>query len=161
MRHLRIRGTAADRSTALNRLHVCSEVLGVWEAESAFEVWLEGADGDDLPDLGDVVVAELDAAESSSATGLEDDGPIHVSDRLVVRPPWVPPLRDFAGVELVVPREMAFGSGEHGSTRAALECNMNAGAGTLESWAGQVPRHPRAVDPPIRRSAGARSRRLQ
>jgi ribosomal protein L11 methyltransferase len=39
-----------------------------------------------------------------------------------VRPPWVARPAGFHGVELVVPRGSAFGSGEHASTQAALRC---------------------------------------
>ena len=37
-----------------------------------------------------------------------------------MRPPWVERPVAFSGIELVVPRGMAFGSGEHDSTQAAL-----------------------------------------
>jgi len=40
--------------------------------------------------------------------------------RLVVRPSWIPPDLRPGEVEVVLDPEMAFGSGEHGSTRAAL-----------------------------------------
>jgi ribosomal protein L11 methyltransferase len=53
-------------------------------------------------------------------TGRETDAPILVAEDLCVRPPWVPGPAGFAGIELVVPRGVGFGSGEHGSTRAAL-----------------------------------------
>ena len=69
-----------------------------------------------------VEIAELPPPDPDAAapTGLEDDRPIRVAPDLLVRPPWVARPADFAGVELVVPRGMAFGSGEHGSTKAAL-----------------------------------------
>jgi ribosomal protein L11 methyltransferase len=40
--------------------------------------------------------------------------------RLLVRPSWIAPALETGEVEIVVDPEMAFGSGEHGSTRAAL-----------------------------------------
>ena len=63
----------------------------------------------------------VDAADAQ-ITGFERDAPIFVADHLLVRPPWVERPPDFSGIELIVPRGNAFGSGEHGSTKAALRC---------------------------------------
>jgi ribosomal protein L11 methylase PrmA len=95
-----------------------AEVGGVWEQADAIDVWL---DGGALPDLGDLdVTVETVPDEERVWTGLESDTFTLVAEDLVVRPPWVEGPSGFGGVELVVPRGMAFGSGEHGSTRAAL-----------------------------------------
>lgn len=112
---LRGRGAAA----ALELVHVHADVLGVVETDESVTIWLEGA----LPEVefDDVVVEELpEHVANATATGLENDAPIRVASDLLVRPPWVERPSDFAGFELVVPRGMAFGSGEHDSTKAAL-----------------------------------------
>ncbi len=115
MRCLRLSGTTADLAHALDLLHVHAEVLGVVERENELEVGLVDAP---LPELPGVRIVELPAG--GTTTGLEQDCWIRVADDLVVRPPWVASPVDFAGIELVVPRGMAFGSGEHASTQAAL-----------------------------------------
>ncbi len=112
---------------ALDRLHVRARVLGVvehtpervevavLEREDAVRTW--------LADLVGLAWRGLPAR--GAVTGLEDDRVVVVADGLVVRPPWVASPAGFAGIELVVPRGMAFGSGEHGSTQAAL-CALEA-----------------------------------
>ena len=60
--------------------------------------------------------------------------------RLVVRPSWIAPMLEPGQVEVVLDPEMAFGSGEHGSTRAALamlvrlirpgDCVLDLGSGS-------------------------------
>lgn len=95
-----------------------AEVGGVWEQADAIDVWLDRGALPDLSDLDVSVTAVPD--EERIWTGLESDTFVQVADDLVVRPPWVEGPPGFRGVELVVPRGMAFGSGEHGSTRAAL-----------------------------------------
>ncbi|MFN9706552.1 MAG: 50S ribosomal protein L11 methyltransferase, partial [Planctomycetota bacterium] len=110
-----------DAAAALDWLHVHADVQGALEGDDALTVWLAGP----LPALpfGGVAVRELAADPQAAAiTGLEADRPIVVADDLLVRPPWVERPADFVGVELVVPRGGAFGSGEHGSTQAALRC---------------------------------------
>lgn len=122
LRCYRLRGSAVEH--ALDLLHVHAEVGGVLEGDGEVVVWLAG----ELPALGleDLAVEELhDARMHAAATGLEQDRAIVLAPDLVVRPPWVPPVAGFAGIELVVPRADAFGSGEHGSTRAAL-LNLHA-----------------------------------
>jgi len=114
-----LRGT--DAAAALDWLHVHADVQGALEADDALTVWLAAP----LPALpfADVAARELAVDPQAAAiTGLEADRPIFVADDLLVRPPWVACPADFAGVELVVPRGGAFGSGEHGSTQAALRC---------------------------------------
>ncbi len=106
---------------ALDWLHVHADVLGALEGEHTITVWLAGA----LPPLpkAGVTVRELAFDPAAPAvTGLEHDAPIAVAPDLLVRPPWVERPAGFQGVELVVPRGGAFGSGEHGSTQAALRC---------------------------------------
>ncbi len=107
---------------ALEWLHVRCDVRGVLEADDgSVQVWLAGA----LPALpqAEVVVRELPVrAEDFAITGRERDGVIRIADDLLVRPPWVERPADCHGVELVVPRGNAFGSGEHASTQAALRC---------------------------------------
>ena len=122
LRCYRLRGNAVE--LALDLLHVHAEVAGVLEGDGEATVWLAGA----MPELGieDLAVEELhDARMHAAATGLEQDRAIVLAPDLVVRPPWVPPVAGFSGIELVVPRADAFGSGEHGSTRAAL-LNLHA-----------------------------------
>lgn len=118
VKRLLLSGTAADLRLALDRLLVHTTVLGVVEEDGACEVSIEG----ELPDLGVVEVQELDP-RAEPVTGLESDRAIRVGDGMLIRPPWVPAPSASAGIELVVPRAMAFGSGEHGSTQAAL-CMM-------------------------------------
>ncbi len=47
-------------------------------------------------------------------------GPVVISPRLLVRPPFAAPPRGFAGAELVIEPGQAFGTGHHASTRLAL-----------------------------------------
>lgn len=106
---------------ALDWLHVHCDVLGAIEGDDSITVWLAG-ELPQLPQAG-IEVSELpvDAADAA-ITGLEHDAPILVAKDLLVRPPWVERPPAFAGIELIVPRGNAFGSGEHGSTKAALCC---------------------------------------
>lgn len=117
-RALALRGPDADDALAF--LHIHADVQGSLEEQGAQVVWLVGA----LPRLPrglDVDVEErVVADEDFTITGLEHDAAILVADDLMVRPPWIERPAGFAGVELVVPRGGAFGSGEHASTQAAL-----------------------------------------
>lgn len=111
----------ADAGMALDWLHVHAGVEGALEEDDAVTVWLAGP----LPTLpfAALAVRELPVtAADLRVTGLEHDAPIVVAADLLVRPPWVAAPPGFAGVELVVPRGGAFGSGEHASTKAALRC---------------------------------------
>lgn len=118
LRAFRLSGPGAQ--VALERLHVLADVRGVLDEDTAVTVWLDG----DLPaalPLDAVDVSELSAAAANvEATGREGDRPVLVAADLLVRPPWVESPAGFGGIELVVPRGMAFGSGEHASTQAAL-----------------------------------------
>ena len=114
-----IRGEA--RARALDWLHVHCEVQGVLEEDDSLTVWIASA-MPDLPQPG-LAVHEIPVARADlERTGLEDDSAILVAADLLVRPPWVERPADFRGIELVVPRGNAFGSGEHASTKAALRC---------------------------------------
>jgi hypothetical protein len=116
LRAFELRGPAA--ADALDWLHVHAEVAGAIEDDLAVTVWLRGG----LPQLpfAGVAARELPTSDAEAPTGIEHDAPILVAEDLLVRPPWVARPPAFAGIELVVPRGNAFGSGEHASTRAAL-----------------------------------------
>ena len=142
----RIGGPA--RQAALDLLHVHFDVAGAWEQEDAVVVWLRGPLPERLREIRGVDVTELPPAASAVRTGLEDDRAVLVAPDLLVRPPWVARPADFHGLELVVPRGSAFGSGEHGSTRACLRClhaawrepvasfaDVGAGSGILALYA--------------------------
>ena len=47
-------------------------------------------------------------------------GPIVISARLLVRPPFAPAPTEFAGIDLVIDPGQAFGTGGHATTRLAL-----------------------------------------
>lgn len=114
-----LRGAAAPE--ALDWLHVHADVQGAIEGDDVITVWLAAA----LPPwpFADVQVHELAVDPAAAAvTGLEHDQAILVAADLLVRPPWVARPAGFTGVELIVPRGGAFGSGEHASTQAALQC---------------------------------------
>lgn len=122
LRCFRLRGIAIEH--ALDLLHVHADVAGVLEGDGEATVWLAC----ELPELGiqGLTVEEVhDARMHAAATGLEQDRVIVLAPDLVVRPPWVQAIAGFRGIELVIPRADAFGSGEHGSTRAAL-LNLHA-----------------------------------
>lgn len=110
-----------DAEVAVEWLHVYGEVHGVLEEVDSFVVWMPGA----MPELPAVMRVTCEERvvrpEDYTVTGLEHDIAIYVSADLVVRPPWVDRPVGFSGVELVVPRGGAFGSGEHDSTKAALK----------------------------------------
>lgn len=118
-RAFELRGT--ELPDLLDWLHVHADLQGVLEQDDSLTVWLDGP----LPTLPrtDVTVRELPVRpEDAAITGLEHDTAIVVADDLLVRPPWVERPATFRGLELIVPRGGAFGSGEHASTRAALRC---------------------------------------
>lgn len=119
LRAFAIRGDAA--ADALDWLHVHVDVAGVEEGDAVITVWLHGG-LPALPFAGLAVTEVVFEAASLHVTGFENDAPIHVAGDLLVRPPWVERPPGFTGIELVVPRGNAFGSGEHASTKAALRC---------------------------------------
>ena len=109
-----------DAAMAVEWLHVNAPVEGVLEEADALVVWLP-CELPQLPKGFEVTVSERKvSAEDYHVTGLENDAAIIVADDLLVRPPWVDCPEGFSGVELIVPRGGAFGSGEHDSTKAAL-----------------------------------------
>lgn len=114
-----LRGPAA--ATALDWLYVHADLAGVEEQDAAIVVYAT-APLPPLPFAGVEVAEHAVDPALLALTGLEHDRPILVADDLLVRPPWVPAPAGFRGLDLVVPRGNAFGSGEHGSTRAALRC---------------------------------------
>ncbi len=116
---LRAHGSAAGLTCLLDWLHIRAAVSGVQELEGAVEVWLEGLPAD-LPEVIGVAVELEPVQVVAECTGLEQDKVVYVAPDLIVRPPWVAAPSRFVGIELVVPRGMAFGSGEHESTQAAL-----------------------------------------
>lgn len=121
MRRFLLRGDESGLAAALELCHCLRDVQGVVEREGELELWLEG----ELPALDELPVRAVELPlppAGPTLTGFEHDVAIVVDDGLVVRPPWVASPAGFAGLELVVPRGMAFGSGEHGSTQAALRC---------------------------------------
>ena len=93
---------------------------GVLEEESALVIWTPGALPPLPADLQVTATERVVHAEDFTVTGLENDAAILVTADLMVRPPWVARPLGFTGIELIVPRGGAFGSGEHDSTKAAL-----------------------------------------
>lgn len=113
-----LRGDADAVAELLDELNHVASLRGAVEHDGEVDVYVDG-DLERLPSWPGVEVRRA-PVESGVWTGFEADRVIRVAPDLVVRPPWVPPLAGFGGIDLVVPRGMAFGSGEHGSTRAAL-----------------------------------------
>jgi len=116
-----LRGPEGALAAALDVLHVHADVAGVEERAGECEVWLRGALPERVRAVPGVAARELAIDPDAFAhTGLEHDAPVLVAVDLCVRPPWVARPAAFTGIDLVVPRGAAFGSGEHASTRAAL-----------------------------------------
>lgn len=117
---LRIRGgSQAERQQVLDVLHLRAAVQSVVEEETGIDLALaEAPPALNLP--AGVHVEHLPEPSGPEVTGLENDRCIPIAEDLVVRPPWVPAPAGFRGVDLVIPRGMAFGSGEHASTQTAL-----------------------------------------
>ena len=109
-----------DQDQALAWLYVHGDVHGVLEEESALVIWTPGALPPLPADLQVTATERVVHAEDFTVTGLENDAAILVTADLMVRPPWVARPLGFTGIELIVPRGGAFGSGEHDSTKAAL-----------------------------------------
>lgn len=110
-----------DAAPAVEWLHVHAEVLGVHEGDDAATVWL-AHELPALPFRGVAARAVVFDPPGGLPTGREGDAPIQLAEDLLVRPPWVARPAGFSGIELIVPRGGAFGSGEHASTQAALRC---------------------------------------
>ncbi|MFK7742467.1 MAG: 50S ribosomal protein L11 methyltransferase [Planctomycetota bacterium] len=109
-----------DAGQALDWLHVHATLCGVQESEHELVVW----SAQELPTLPATLQVSIEerpvAPEDFTHTGRESDRAFYVAEDLLVRPPWVDAPAGFAGLELVVPRGAAFGTGEHDSTQAAL-----------------------------------------
>ena len=136
---------------AVNRLHVCGDrnVLGVdlggltHAGESAPEtqtwrVWVEPGSNavEVLHGLPGVHLSALPADAAREVwTGLEADTAFQLG-ALFIRPPWVDAPVPAGCIELVIPRGSAFGSGEHGSTRAALQALESL----VGDWSGTSPK---------------------
>ncbi len=118
MRGLLMRGSPDHLARALERVLLHCEVSGVAEREAEIEVWLADSSPEPPSELGVQVLALRQP--TGTTDWRRDDSLVEISPTLRVRPPWVPAAPDFAGVELVVPRGMAFGSGEHESTQLAM-----------------------------------------
>ncbi len=82
----------------------------------------------ELPVLPDLEAAVGGALIEVTTSELPDDWserwkdfhrPLVLGDRLVVRPPWAPPIE--TGVEIVIDPAQAFGTGSHATTRLCLE----------------------------------------
>lgn len=135
--HADVRGAVEADAPAAARADAeadaCAEADARAEAEVEITVWLAGP----LPPLPFALqVDELPAAiANQQASGREGDRAILVADDLLVRPPWVPLPPQFRGLDLVVPRGAAFGSGEHGSTQATLLCLHACWPGRCRSFA--------------------------
>jgi ribosomal protein L11 methyltransferase len=112
--------------------------LGEWLVAKTGQAVEERGDGTLVTfaadeDAADALIAEIGAVADASVTTARrplDDvdwsvrwrdglGPRHFG-RLTVVPSWIPEARDPDPTTLVLDPETAFGSGEHGSTRAAL-----------------------------------------
>ena len=79
--------------------------------------------------------------------------------RLTVVPSWIESAGDAGGPTVVLDPETAFGSGEHGSTRAALTLlERHVQAGRSGARPGQRKRHPRDRRRQARRREGGRHR---
>lgn len=115
----RLHGQPCQRAPWLSRILILCDVVGIHEQDDFCDVWLSAPAA--LPNgIPHEVLEELSAPPADSWDFRRDDLPIVVAPDLVVRPPWVPSPAGFDGIELVVSRGMAFGSGEHESTQLAL-----------------------------------------
>ena len=117
----RIFGTPAEREHILNLIWVNCEISGVAEEIHHLDVWLED-DSPPIPNPASLRIGDIEPADDRTWDWRRHDAPIFVDDNLIVRPPWIESPPGFKGTELVVPRGMAFGSGEHESTQLALQC---------------------------------------
>lgn len=116
----RMTGEAAALEAAMLWLHLHREVVASVEQPGETDVVCDGPipTADEL--AGGLQVEELPLDDGRDWTGRENDAVVEVLDDLWVRPPWVPAPLDREGVELVVPRGGAFGSGEAESTKSIL-----------------------------------------
>ncbi|MCA8943875.1 MAG: 50S ribosomal protein L11 methyltransferase [Planctomycetes bacterium] len=116
---VRLAGPNETIREILDRCHLRFEVLGVVEEDGEIRFSIAEDWDPTLVGVPDDVRAEV-LPDVPDVTGLEGDVAVFVGDSICVRPPWVPEPDGFDGLTIVVPRGGAFGSGEHGSTQAAL-----------------------------------------
>jgi ribosomal protein L11 methyltransferase len=101
----------------------------------AFDVWARAADADAGPRLA----AALAAWGAQVATAPEGDEwrdglrrhhvPIEIAGRLRVRPPWTAPAPGM--LDVVIDPGMAFGTGQHATTRGCLDLLTDRPGGAL------------------------------
>ncbi len=115
----RIRGEAAALRQLLDRVLVRCDVAGLEERDDEVLLWLKDGSAA-LPEVAGLDVAVLADVRVDADAWKADDAVVVIDDDFIVRPPWVSPPPGFEGLDLVVPRGMAFGSGEHESTQLAL-----------------------------------------
>lgn len=120
MRGYRIEGDREALARYMDRVYLACDLGGTLEhGDGRIDVWLRDA-SPPLPAARDVRVATRDAHDDDPDAWRRGDAAVDVHAELRIRPPWVAPASGYDGIELVVPRGMAFGSGEHDSTQAAL-----------------------------------------
>ena len=112
-----VRGPEAALVRWLDVVHVRCDVAGIIERDGCRQVWL-AAGSPPLPAVAELRIERM--PEAATADWRQGDDVVLVADDLIVRPPWVARPEGFGGIDLVVPRGMAFGSGEHESTQLAL-----------------------------------------
>lgn len=142
------------------------EILAPLDRRDAVGAWLVGATGQAVEERADGVVvgfleSDADVARVREALGSQFGpdlrlaahaapvvdwsaawrhglGPRRIG-RLTLSPSWIPVPAEPGGATLVIDPEMAFGSGEHGSTRAALcllERHLQGGDRVLDLGSG-------------------------
>jgi ribosomal protein L11 methyltransferase len=132
---LAVRAARADAPALLAELLVFSPA-GLEEVDvddQTIEYVIYGAPGE-LPsaaefeassDVDLLAVQTSEVADDWSERWRAFHQPIVVSDRLYVRPPWLPPLRQSDSgeplIDLVIEPGQAFGTGSHATTRLCLE----------------------------------------
>ena len=114
----------------------------------------------ELPSLPDLKVAAGGALVEVSSTEVADDWadrwrsfhrPLVLGDRLVVRPPWEPPV-PAAALDLVIDPGRAFGTGAHATTSLCLELLLELDPPPVPEppvvgeTTGIAPGSPRAID---------------
>ena len=123
---LRLAGEPPAVAACVDRILISFEPHGIVEADGHCELGFHDPDREAIVRGWSGIAAGLSVSAvwrrvdpADAATGRERDVVIDVVPGLRVRAPWVeaPPMD---GIELVVPRGGAFGSGEHASTRLAL-----------------------------------------
>ena len=101
------------------------------------EFWVTPARADRAADRLQVLLAPLGGTAVTQR--VEDPGwqtamrefhqPVEIGDRIRVRPPWHPPAGD--AIDVVIDPAMAFGTGQHDTTRGCLELLLGLTPGRL------------------------------